>query len=126
MYRLSYLSFPTYLHVTVTGENSVDSVMQYLEEMHHEAVARGAKRLLIEDRLVGPRLPIFAVFDIVSAASARSAGVFEAIAFVELHGSGDLAQFVEDVAVNRSAPVAVFRTVEEAERWLTGKEPRSL
>lgn len=125
MYRLSYLSLPTYLHVIVTGENSVQNVAQYLEEMHHEAVARGATRLLIEDRLVGPRLPLFAVFDIVSAASARSAGVFEAIAFVELHGSGDMTQFVEDVAVNRSAPLVVFRTVAEAQRWLNESEPRT-
>jgi hypothetical protein len=125
MYRLTYLAHPTYLHVTVTGENSVPNVTRYLEEMHREAVTRGAKRLLIEDRLVGPRLPIFDVFDIVSAASARSAGVFEAIAFVEDHGSGDLIQFVENVAVNRSAPLAVFRTVADAERWLQtfGNEP---
>ena len=118
MYRLSYLSHLTYLHVTVTGENTVRNVSLYLEEMHREAVSRGAKRLLIEDRLIGPRLPIFDVFDIVSAASVRSAGVFDAIAFVEFHGSGELSQFVENVAVNRSAPLAVFRTVEDAERWL--------
>jgi hypothetical protein len=123
MYRLSYRSLPTHLHVVVTGENTVQDVVQYIDEMQREAVARGAKRILIEDRLIGPPLSVFAVFDIVSAASVRIAGLFEAIAFVELHGSGDMAQFIENVAVNRSIPLAVFRTVEDAEQWITSPDP---
>jgi hypothetical protein len=44
--------------------------------------------------------------------------MFKAIAFVDVNRQGDLMEFAETVAVNRSFPLKVFATVDEAERWL--------
>ena len=70
---------------------------------------RGCFRVLIEERLDGPRLKIQAVFEIVSQQAARAREVIQAIAYVD---------------VNRGVPVRVFSSVAEAERWLLdAKEP---
>jgi hypothetical protein len=39
-----------------------------------------------------------------------------------MNAKGDLMHFAETVALNRSAPAAVFSTVGEAEQWLLRKE----
>ncbi len=110
-----------YLHAIVTGQNSVESVMRYMEDLHRECAARGCFRVLIEERLVGPRLGTPDIFRIASEGSGKSRGVFTAIAYVDVHAEGDLMKFAETVSVNRGLPVAVFSSVSEAERWLAGK-----
>ena len=54
----------------------------------------------------------------MSRGSARYVGLATAIAYVDVNAVGDTMQFAEDVAVNRAMPVKVFRSVDEAERWL--------
>jgi hypothetical protein len=62
-YTLTIDQKPTYLHAVVTGDNSAQAVEQYMEELMRECTARGASRVLIEERLVGPRLGPFEVPD---------------------------------------------------------------
>jgi hypothetical protein len=110
----------------VTGPNTRENVAAYLEEVNRECVERGCFRVLIEERLDGPRLGTMDVFQIVTEATSRARGNFEAIAYVDVNAEGDLMEFAETVAVNRSMPVMVFATVSEAEEWLlTSKAPSS-
>jgi hypothetical protein len=117
-YQLAIEHKAGYLHVTVTGENSVQTVSQYMAEVVRECAARHCLRVLVEERLEGPRLGTFEVFSLVSGGSARFHGVLQALAFVDVNAQGELMRFAEDVAVNRGMPVRVFPTIAAAEEWL--------
>jgi len=117
-YSLTVTQKPEYLHFVVTGRNSSETVSRYMEEVIRECTARSCFRVLIEERLEGPRLGTLEVFSLATKGSARHQGVFRALAYVDVHAEGERMRFAEDVAVNRGVPIRVFATVEEAERWL--------
>jgi hypothetical protein len=54
-YKLTIDQKPTHLHAIVTGCNGRENVARYLEEIRHECIARRCFRVLIEERLEGPR-----------------------------------------------------------------------
>ena len=117
-HALTILERPGYLHFIVTGANSRETVEGYLREIATTCLERNCRRLLIEERLDGPRLGTTDVFSIASGGAARQAARFEAIAYVDANAEGGLMKFAEDVAANRAVPVKVFDSVAEAERWL--------
>ena len=118
-YTLNFTQKPGYVHAVATGKNSVENMHAYLEELVRECAARGDRRVLIEERLVGPRLGMVDVFDLASAVSERARGLFEAIAYVDINAENDLnIKFGENVAVNRGLRVRVFRKIEDAAEWL--------
>ena len=106
-----------YLHVTVTGENSKENVVAYLAEMREACKKLDCFRVLIEERLEGPRLDVMEVFMIASEGSKDALGEFDAMAYVDVFAGG-LMGFTETVAVNRGMPIAVFGSVEDGEQWL--------
>ena len=115
-YALTIDQKPTYLHAIVTGRNSRGHVSRYLEDILQECRARRCFRVLIEERLEGPRLGTLEVLEIVAAGSRRALRVFKAITYVDVNAEGDLMQFAE--------------TVAEAEKWLLdnacgGAEPHA-
>ena len=120
-YTITFDRRPLYLHATVVGQNSKENVAGYFEEILLECVASGVGRVLIEERLVGPRLGPADVFDIAAAGSSRTGGVFQAIAYVDVNADGAMMKFAETVAVNRGLPVRLFSTVADAEQWLLGR-----
>lgn len=117
-YKLTIDEKPTYLHAIVTGLNSKENVVGYLGGVLRECRARNCLRVLIEERLEGPRLGTLDVFEIASEGSKRAFGMLTAIAYVDIHAEGDLMHFAETVAVNRKLLVAVFSSVADAEKWL--------
>ena len=117
-YQLTLDQKPGYLHAVVTGPNSRENVERYVEDLKRECIGRNCFRVLIEERLEGPRLKMVDVFEIASDGSRRFGGAFEAVAYVDVNRIGDLMQFAETVATNRGLALAVFSTVAEAERWL--------
>ncbi len=117
-YKLTIVPKPTYLHAIVTGRNSRENVTRYLEEIHGECMARGCFRVLIEERLDGPRVRMMDVFRIAQEGSSMAHGAYQAIAYVDVNAVGDAMKFAENVAVNRGLPVSVFPTVADAEKWL--------
>jgi len=121
-YKLTIDQKPAYLHVIVTGQNSSENVMRYLEETLRECMARSCFRVLIEERLDGPRLGTLDVFQIASEESSKAEGLLKAIAYVDVNAEGNLMQFAETVAVNRGLPVVVFSTVADAEKWLLSED----
>jgi hypothetical protein len=121
-YELVIHQRPTFLHAVVTGRNTRENVERYLEELQGECMVRKCFRLLIEERLDGPRLPTVDVFEIAMRASTRARATLNAVAYVDVHADADSMHFAETVAVNRSLRVAVFATVAEAERWLLSPE----
>ena len=121
-YELTINQKSGYLHAVVTGENSRENVARYLEEILRECAARNCRRLLIEERLAGPRLGTMSVFEIAAEGSNHAQGQFNAIAYVDVNAEGELMEFAETLAVYRSFPVRVFSTVDEARKWLLGAD----
>lgn len=117
-YELKIEQKAGFLHCVVTGSNTAENVTRYMQEVMQECAARRCPRVLIEERLVGPRLGTMEVFTMVTAGSKRFHGLLEALAFVDVNADAGVMRFAEDVAVNRGIPVKVFRTVEGAENWL--------
>ncbi len=117
-YKMTVEQKPHYLHVVVTGVNTVENVMRYMEGVMRECAARGCRRVLIEERLEGARLGMIEVFGMVSKGCAHFQRTLEVMAYVDINARGDVMRFAEDVAVNRGFPVKVFPTVAAAEQWL--------
>jgi hypothetical protein len=118
-YELTILPKPGYLHAIVTGVLSRENVAHYLADLRRECAARQCFRVLIEERLDGPRLGIMDVFRIISEESKHAVGVMEAVAYVDMNDTGDSEmEFAETVAVNRSVPARVFSSLADAERWI--------
>ena len=120
-YQLKIEQKPGYLHFTVTGRNSPDTVAGYMQEVMAEVTARRCPRVLIVENLDGPRLGTMEVFAMVTSGAKRFHGLLEALAFVDLNGEGGVMRFAEDVAVNRGIPVRVFGNVDGAEKWLLAR-----
>lgn len=121
-YKLTIDQKPAYLHAIVTGRNSRENVEKYLEDVIQECITRNCPRVLIEERLEGPRLNTVDVFSIASEGSIRFRGMLKAMAYVDVNHEGDgMMQFAENVAVNRGMPIVVFSNVAEAEKWLLDK-----
>lgn len=118
-YQLTIKQKPAYLHAIVTGINSRENVMRYLDEVQRECIMRECYHILIEERLEGPRLGTIDVFQIAAGGSKQAQGIFKAIAYVDVNAAGELMKFAETVAVNRFLPVRIFSAVSEAEQWLT-------
>ena len=120
-YQLTVIEKPTYLHAIVTGPNTVESVIGYLQELLRECQARQCFNVLIEEKLTGRRLETWDVYQIASEGTARTQGLFRTVAYVDVNAGGELMRFAETVANNRGVPMTVFATVAEAEKWLAGK-----
>ena len=122
-YKLTIHQKSNYLHAIVTGPNNRENVQGYLQEVRGECIARGCYKVLVEERLEGPRIGAMDVFQIAAQGSSKASGTFRAIAYVDVNADGDLMKFAETVAVNRGIPVAVFAAVADAERWLLEGSP---
>jgi hypothetical protein len=109
-----------YLHAVVKGKNSKENVLKYLREVLRECAVRNYSKVLIEERLEGPRLGTLDVFSVSSEGASKALGKLKAMAYVDINAEGNLMKFAETVAVNRGLPVRVFSTVSEAEKWLSG------
>jgi hypothetical protein len=126
-YELTIEAKPGYLHIVVTGDNTRDNVVRYMEEVVRECTLRQCFRVLIEERLAGPRLGTLDVFEIVSTGSTRYLRTLKAMAYVDAHAHNqEMMQFAENVAVNRAFPVRVFPTVLAAERWLQAGQQHTI
>lgn len=116
-YRISFERHADYLHAIVEGGNSVETVARYLQDILEECKRTECYRVLIDERLEGPRLEAGDVFEVASSGALSALGVFQAIAHVDPQ-MGDMADFAETVAINRGMPVKTFTNVEQARAWL--------
>ena len=126
-YHMSIEAKPGYLHFIVSGDNTRENVVRYMEEVVRECTVRQCFRALIEERLQGPRLGTLDVFEMVSDGSNRFLRTLQAMAYVDVNARNqEMMQFAENVAVNRAFPVRVFPTVTAAERWLQTEQQQSI
>ena len=107
-----------YLHAIVTGTNSPESVVGYMNLIRAECRRLDCYRVLIEENLEGPRFDEMEIFALITDNSVGSLGYFEALAYVDLQQDFEVVKFAETVAVNRGIPIAVFSSVADAENWI--------
>jgi hypothetical protein len=119
-FELSISDRGEYLFFTVTGENSVETVFNYMKEVMAACEKHDCYRILIHENLSGPRLEAMAVFNVASEGAMQLLGRLEAVAYVD-EAMGAMADFAESVAVNRGMPIAFFSTIEDAERWIESR-----
>jgi hypothetical protein len=123
-YHLSITRRSTYLHAIVTGENTRENISNYLIELRQECKSQNCFRVLVEERLTGPRISLMDVFEVADKGSIEAIGAFEAIAYVDVYAVSNAMYFAETVARNRGIPIRMFSTVSAAEQWLTaGNDP---
>jgi hypothetical protein len=123
-YKLEVEEKLGYLHFRVTGENSFETVRQYLNHIRVESIRRGYSAVLIEEDLEGPGLSVSDIFRIASENSTQTNRYMGRIAYVDInkkHSSSNM-QFAETVAVNRGINVRVFSSVRQAEEWIKNPE----
>lgn len=107
-----------YLYAVVTGKNTPDSVLGYMDAIRGECRRRDCYRVLIEENLDGPRFDEMAIFALITEGSPNALGFFEALAYVDAQQDFEMVKFAETVAVNRGIPIAVFSSVADAENWI--------
>lgn len=121
-YQLKLVQKPAYLHAIVTGQNSRENVEKYLRELRDERIARGCSKVLVEERLAGPRVSIADAFQIAAGCAELAYGANTEFAYVDVYAVNDSMKFAESVAVNRGVSVAIFSNVHDAEKWLLRDE----
>ena len=120
-HTLSVESQGSYLHCVVRGENGRETVLAYFQEIRDACRIRDCYRVLVEERLDGPRLPPDELFRLMAEVAAMAGATFEALAYVDVHAATDtIARFAGQV-VEPGASVGVFGTVADAERWMRAK-----
>ena len=119
-FNITVMAEGNFLHVSVTGKNTVENVRHYLEEIYKTCAERGFSAVLIEENLSGPSLPPAEAYKIVTKASALTSPILNKIAYVDINPEHlpSIADLGETVARDRGANVRVFRDVGEAEEWL--------
>lgn len=123
-YQVTFGKRSNFISATVTGDNSRDVVPLYMTDILDECTRLDCFRVLIDERLGGPRLDAMDVFSMVAEGSMKAIGKFDAIAYVD-EKMGQMADFAETVAVNRGMPLAMFDNLEDAEAWLCEQDSGS-
>lgn len=114
-----------YMHITVTGTNSPETVMAFLDSVLEACKTRNCRNILVEERLDGPRLSFSQIAQIAAEASERAVGSIGSMAYVDVNAEDDSMEFAELVARNRAIPIRVFSSVPEAEAWIEAESEKA-
>ncbi|MDP1677474.1 MAG: hypothetical protein Q8L88_11470 [Bacteroidota bacterium] len=113
-----------YLHVTVSGENTLANVLSYLEEAYEACIKHRCSNVLIEKLLTGPNLDTFDIFVVISKNFNKAKTISLRLAYVDMntkHIKREL-KFAENLAHIRGVNVRFFYgdhvTTQEAVTWL--------
>ena len=117
-YKLTIVQQPDYLHGIATGKRSREAVAACLLQIMAACIARDLNRAIIENRLEGPRLPLWDVFDLAAEYATLNDGRFGAIAYVDADATPEFMAFLKDVTGNRGLPFQAFSSAAAAEEWL--------
>ena len=110
----------THIHASVSGENTLANVQEYLEKIYHACVKHACSSVLIEENLTGPNLDTFEIFEVIikNFSKARSIGLRLAYVDLNLDHSKRGLKFAENLAHIRGVNVRLFYESNEALKWL--------
>jgi len=109
-----------FLHIAVAGDNTAETVLRYLKQLHETCVNLKCPNVLVEENLDGASLDLGEIFGLVTEGSRSVWPVVQRIAYVDVNPDHDQKnmKFAETVGVNRSVNIRVFPAVRDAENWL--------
>jgi hypothetical protein len=119
-YQLSIERHPTYLHITVRGDNTPETVLRYMGELGAECVRTKIFNVLIVVNLDGPGISMLEAYKVIASVTDSAAGLRMHIAYVDLnrlHSETNML-LAENIAMTRGIPVRTFRDVGLAREWL--------
>jgi len=119
-YRISIEQRPKYLYVTVTGDNSTETIARYIADIRQACLRLAVFKVLAVVHLDGPGVSMLDLYKVIAAGSDETAGAGIRAAYVELNEvrSDANMQMAENVAHTRGIPVKTFRDITSAEAWL--------
>ena len=123
-YTVTIESKGAYLHAVVRGTNDRDTVIAYFAEVREACVKRDCYRVLVEERLEGPRFPPEVLLPLMAEVAGTAGATFEALAYVDVMAVTDTVMRLASQVVQPGARVRVFESEAEAEAWLRVKESR--
>jgi len=119
-YQIAIEQRPRYLYVTVTGENSTETIRRYIVDIRQACARLGIFKVLAVVNLHGPGVSMLDLYKVIAAGSDESAGSGIRAAYVELNPARSDANMLmaENVATTRGISVRTFRNIAAAEAWL--------
>ena len=114
----------SYLHAVAQGPNSRDAVLGYFRELREACRTRDCYRVLIEERLDGPRFPPDERQLLMAEVVAWAGPTFEAVAYVDVNAEDDTIARLAGQVVEPGMAIGIFATVADAERWIAAKGRR--
>ncbi|MFA6469672.1 MAG: hypothetical protein WCW35_12295 [Bacteroidota bacterium] len=120
-YTIHITYHPQYLHAMVEGDNSAKNVDRYFTDIQHAIGEHRCTNVLIEERLTGPGLDPFDIFEVIRTQARFARSHQLRIAYVDLnkdHHRTTVA-FGENLANILGVNIKVFSTSLEAMVWLT-------
>ncbi|HSP06896.1 MAG TPA: hypothetical protein VLR94_06940 [Acidobacteriota bacterium] len=107
-----------YLHIQVTGENILQTVLDYTAEIYQECHRRNCWKVLIDENLQGDPLSMIDVYHVIAKGSEMAKQPI-VVAFVDENPrSARNLEFAENVAFNRGLNLRVFPDHQKAEAWI--------
>ena len=96
-YQVKFDQRGNFIHAMVTGPNTAETVIRYMDEIKQECDRRDCYRVLIEEKLDGPRFDEMEIFSLIDNQSSAALGFFDALAYVDEQQQFELAKFAETV-----------------------------
>lgn len=109
-----------YVHVQVTGKNTLENVLSYFNEVYAACLQYRCNKVLIEESLTGPNLDTFEIFEVIIKNFSKAKALGVRLAYVDLntaHNKRGL-KFAENLAHIRGVTVELFSDTPAAVRWL--------
>ncbi|HEX7918747.1 MAG TPA: hypothetical protein VF454_05045, partial [Gemmatimonadales bacterium] len=110
-YTLSIESKGSYLHAVVRGTNDRATILAYFTELREACAKRDCYRMLVEERLEGPRFPPEVLLPLMAEVVAMAGPTFETLAYVDVMAVTDSVLRLASQVVQPGAKVGVFDTV---------------
>ena len=110
-----------YLHVIGSGAHSVEDVRRFLLDTNQARIASGLDAVLLEARFVGRSLNFGGIYSIIADNQSHSLLV-RRIAYVETVAEHRHTDFAELAAHRLGLNARMFRTIVEAEKWLSSDD----
>lgn len=120
MYTISIEYNGRFLLCNVEGDNTIDNVIHYLNDVHQAMEEHRCGKVLIIENLSGPGLNLLKMYQIILTAKKTVLSLPHLIAYIDSNPEHDHSslKFAETVALNRFINMRLFTTVNMASDWL--------
>jgi hypothetical protein len=122
--KLDLTNHAEYLHVVVSGDNTLETMRTYTTEIPKACMQFKKSRVLVVVELTGPELSMLNVYEGVRDGSDNAAALGMKVAYVDENPSHsiDNMMLAENVARGRGIPCRTFRDRIAAKTWLLSDE----